>query len=166
MRGDAQLHLPRSRVRNILWVRVTVPPYRPSTTTHTPFALLQESITSSFLFFFLFMKQFTLPCSQPATLASKEGEWGEAWALCTSVILKLPLHPLSLSREYWVSSPCSPCCRQSCTEEAEPEHWWEQSWGGGRGRGTSPSYSCLTRYWPWQCVVSLTYQVYSVRIPS
>lgn len=76
------------------------------------------------LFFFLFScftEQFTLPCSQPATLASKEGEWGEVWSLCTSVILTPLLRPLPPSREYWVSSPCSPQCRQSCNKHAELE---------------------------------------------
>lgn len=128
---------------------VTVPPYLPSTTTCTPFALLQKSITScSFFSFplfliFFFMEQFTLPCSQPALLASEEAEWGEAWALCTSVISASPLHPLPLSREYWVSSPCSSGCRKSCSEQAELEQPREQSWGRGGDNPPSLLYS-----WP------------------
>lgn len=126
---------------------VTVPPYLPSTTTCTSFALLQKSITSSSFFsfpfffifyFFSFMEQFTLPCSQPALLASEEAEWGEAWALCTSVISASPLHPLPLSREYWVSSPCSSGCRKSCSEQAELEQPWDQSWG--REGGDNPPF--------------------------
>lgn len=107
--------------------------------------LLHPSLFSPLFFF---VEQFTLPCSQPATLASEEAEWGEAWALCTSVSLTPLLHPPPLSREYWVS-------RQSCTEQAEQS--WEQSRGGEGATCLPPFYIPL---WlgtgPWQCVVSLT----------
>lgn len=122
---------------------------------HHTHSLCSATRVNYFIFFiFSFVEQFTLPCSQPTTLASIRGM---GWSLGSLQFchLNTPSPPTSSQQGVLGEQPLLLLLQAVSLNKLNLNS--HESKARGRGRDNpSPLLSCLTRSWDWQCVVSLT----------